>query len=170
MEGELLLGFVHRVIAKHSGLKEYAILITDRRSIFILLPQSRSGWMLKMETWFGSAVITDVRPKALENYAATDIDSLAANPGNIAIPHERVVTLAVSVGRMYPVYRVELDYTDSDKKFALPLYAVPLGVYMRDRRLDQAREAILRQYAAELLSLYKQVLPSSIITGVTLGE
>jgi hypothetical protein len=170
MEEERPLGFVHRVIARRSGLKEYAILVTNKRSIFILQHQSRSGWMLRMETWFGSSVITDARPKVLEDYAGTDTGSLAADPSNIAIPHERVTRLGVSVGRMYPVYRVELDYMELDAKFALSFFPVPLGIYMRDRRLDRAREVILRQYAGDVLSLYRHVLPSDIIAGAMPGD
>jgi hypothetical protein len=169
MEEERPLGFVHRVIARRSGSKEYAILMTSKRSIFILQPQSRSGWMLRMETWFGSAVITDVRPKALEDYDGTDTDALAAKPDSLAIPHEKVTRLGVSVGRMYPVYRMELDYMELGGKCALSFFPVPLGVYMRGRRLDRSREVILRQYAGEVLSLYRHVLPSNIIDGAMLG-
>jgi hypothetical protein len=162
MNAEGRLGFVHRVIANRSGLKEYAILITDKRSIFIRLSQSRSGWMLRIETWFGSAVITDVQPKTLEDYAGTETDSLATDSGNFTIPHEKITELSVSVGRMYPVYRLDLHYMDSARKVAFPFYPVPLGVYMLDRRLTQAREVILRQYVGEVLSSYRRVLSSSV--------
>jgi hypothetical protein len=162
-DDENVIGFVHRVIAEHEGLTEYAILLTDRQSIFIEQPPTRGRWMLRMETWFGSAVITDSQPRTSEDYANANLDSLRDDENNLAIPHERVIGLNVSVGNMYPVYRIRLRYKKHSENALLEFYPVPLGIYMRERRLGQSREAILRQYAGEIVSLYGRVLSPKVI-------
>lgn len=122
--------------------------------------------MLRMETWFGSAVITDTIPKRLEDYE--DLDSLVASSKNISILHEQVLRLSVNVGHAYPVFRFDLQYKIKEDPGLLSFYLIPLGIYMRDRRLEKARTQILREYAEEALALYQIVVPSSIVDAASL--
>jgi len=41
---------------------------------------------------FGTALVTDVKPKTLEDYQNTSIESLTADGANIAVPHEALVS------------------------------------------------------------------------------
>jgi len=55
---------IHRVfVPDHDYPKEYAVLVTDQSSIFILQPRTRSGFLLRREMSYGTALITDIRPK-----------------------------------------------------------------------------------------------------------
>ena len=77
---EKKLALIHRVIVPESDYpKEYAILVTDRRSIFIRQAKTRSSFVLRQEMRFGTALVTDVTPKTLEDYDQTNLDRLSAD-------------------------------------------------------------------------------------------
>src|SRR5438309_10997107 len=82
---ERKLALVHRVIVPDKDYpKEYAILVTDRRSIFIRQKKTRSSFVLRGEMRYGTAMVTDVQPKTLEDYEQTNLESLAADAWNNA--------------------------------------------------------------------------------------
>jgi len=85
---------IHRVIMPEKDYpKEYAILVTDKRSIFIRQKQTRSGFVLRGEMRYGTALVTDVEPKTLEYYEQFTLDSLAADAGNVSVPHDSIISL-----------------------------------------------------------------------------
>src|SRR5213592_4005050 len=96
---ERRLALVHRVIVPNKEYpKEYAILVTDRRSIFIRQKKTRSSFVLRGEMRYGTAMVTDVQPKTLEDYEQTSLESLAADASNIAILHDAVISLFMTKG------------------------------------------------------------------------
>ncbi len=182
---EKRVGFIHRVIVPDQDYpKEYVILITDQRSIFIRQEKTRNTFALRGEMRYGTALVTDVVPKKLENYEETSLESLADDAQNISIPHEKVTSLIVHrgepefrsrdffvwltmrrQGHMFRVYDFELHYRkektlDSQIKF----YLVPLGMYFKPKRQTQTRADILHDYAMEALMVYESVLSPSTIT------
>jgi hypothetical protein len=177
------LALIHRVLmAENEYPREYAILVTDERSIFIRQPKTRSGWTLRQEMRFGTALVTDVEPKTLEDYEDTGLETLAANRQNLAIPHGSIVSLEMRADppnrrrrdffvwwvmkrqkEIFQVYGFDLEYRTGHSTATLKFYAVPLGLYFKPRRMSQTRETILREYAAEILDTYRTVLPASIV-------
>src|SRR5437879_12668424 len=96
---ERKVALVHRVIMPDKDYpKEYALLVTDRRSIFIRQEKTRSSFVLRGEMRYGTAMVTDVQPKTLEDYEHTSLVSLAADASNIAVPHDAVVSLVMTKG------------------------------------------------------------------------
>jgi hypothetical protein len=182
---ERRLALIHRVIVPDTDYpKEYAVLLTDRRSIFIRQKKTRSSFVLRGEMRYGTALVTDVQPKSLEDYEGTNIESLAADASNIAIPHDSVTSLVMTEGEpkfrlqdlfvwltmrkqahKFHVYDFEMSYIDSvNQETRIRFYAVPLGVYFKPRRQTQTRETILRNYAVDALQIFRKVLPAEIIS------
>lgn len=57
-----------------------------------------------------------------------------------------------------------MNYRKDEKTGStIRFYAVPLGVYFKLRRQTQNRETILREYASEMLDIYRTVLPANSI-------
>ena len=185
VELERKLALVHRVIVPDKAYpKEYAILVTDRRSIFIRQKKTRSSFVLRGEMRYGTALVTDVQPKTLEDYEKTSLKSLATDASNIAIPHDTVISLVMTKGEpnfrlqdlfiwltmrrqghKFNVYDFEMNYRDSgNQETKLRFYMVPLGVYFKPRRQTQTRETILREYAIDVLQIFQNVLPNRIIS------
>jgi hypothetical protein len=181
---EQRLALIHRVlIADKDYPAEYAILVTDARSIFIRQPKSRNGWTLRQEIRFGTALVTDVEPKGLEDYEDTSLETLAADRENLAISHEMVVSLEMRADKperrrrdslvwwvmkrqneIFQVYSFDLEYRTDQNTKTLKFYAVPLGVFFKPRRMSQTRERILLEYATDILDTYRTVLPASIVS------
>lgn len=184
---ERRLALIHRILVPSEDYpKEYAVLVTDRRSVFIRQPKTRNAFVLRGEMRFGTALVTDVIPKTLEDYAQTSLESLAADGGNLVVPHESVTSLAMGKDdpqfrrrdlfvwltmrrqrETFQVYNFQMDWrTRAARDAKIRFYAVPLGVYFKPRRLTQSRETILREYALDVLETFEQVLPE----GSTLSE
>ncbi len=181
---ERRLALIHRVIVPDKDYpKEYAILVTDRQSIFIRQPKTRRPFVLRMELRMGTSFVTDAIPKTLEDYEQTSIESLTADSANLTIPHETVLSLALKAEaqkyrrrdflltltmRMqeekFQVYDFEVNYRRSlNREAMIKFYMVPLGVYFKPRRQIQTRDTVLREYTMDALEIFQKVLPATVI-------
>ena len=182
---EKRLTLIHRVIVPDEDYpKEYAILVTNRQLIFIQQNKTRSNFWLRCEMSYGTALITNVVPKALEDYQQTSLEALAADSTNIIVPFETVSSLAMKKespkpGRLdflvrltmkkqreeFQVYNYELNYRQSpNNAILIKFYMVPLGAYFKPRRQTQTRETILREYAEDALGTFRKVLPAQVFS------
>src|SRR6266571_4680049 len=182
---ERKVGLVDRVIVADKDYpKEYAILVTDRRSVLIRQKKTRSSFVLRGEMRYGTALVTDVVPKTLEDYEKTTLESLASDSENLTIPHSSVLSLILKKefpkfrlrdafiwltmrrqGEIFQVYYLEITYLKyQNEQRKVQMYMVPLGAYFKPRRLTQTRETILREYALEGIRSYQQVLPAGIVS------
>ncbi|HVH14274.1 MAG TPA: hypothetical protein VNA15_00960 [Candidatus Angelobacter sp.] len=182
---ETRLALVHRVIMPDEDYpKEYAVLVTSRRSIFIRQKKTRSGFVLRGEMRYGTALVTDVQPRTLEDYENTSLGSLAAVASNIAVPHDAVISLVMKKGEpkfrwrdmfiwltmrrqghKFHVYDFQMNYRDSaNHEKGIRFYMVPLGVYFKPRRQTETRESILRDYAMGALEIFRRVMPAEVIS------
>lgn len=182
---ERRLALIHRIIVPDTDYpKEYAVLVTDSRSIFIRQKKTRSSFVLRGEMRYGTALVTDVRPMTLEDYEGTDIESLVADASNMIIPHGSVTSLVMTEGdpkfriqdlwvwltmkrqgHEFHVYDFEMSFADgANQQTMIRFYAVPLGVYFKPKRQTQTRKTILRDYALGVLQTLRKVLPAEIIS------
>jgi hypothetical protein len=179
---EVRRALIHRVIIPDKDYpKEYAILITDQHSIFIRQPQTRNNFVLRGEMRYGTALVTDVTPKKLEDYADTSLEALSRDSNNITVEHSTVTSFNMHAekskfrlrdlwiwltmrrqGEIFQVYNFEMNYEQGSK--SIKFYAVPLGMYFKPRRQIQSRETILREYALNILETYRAVLPPNTIS------
>ncbi len=176
---------IHRVIVPDEDYpKEYAILVTDRRSIFIRLKKTRSSFVLRQEMRIGTALVTDVIPETLEDYAQTNLQTLASDGQNLTVPHEAVTSLAIKADELvhrkrdffvrmmmkrqkeiFQVYNFEMNYRENlEHEKTVRFYAVPLGAYFKPRRQTQTRERILRDYGMDTLEIFRRVFPARVVS------
>ena len=182
---ERRLALIHRVIVPDKEYpKEYAVLVTDNRSIFIRQKKTRSSYWLRGEMKFGTALVTDVIPKTLEDYEQTSLESLTADSANLVVPHETVISVVMKKeepefrareffvwltmrrqGHRFQVYDFEMNYLQSpNSETVIKFYMVPLGAYFKTRRKTQTRETILREYATDALETFRKVLLGGIVS------
>lgn len=159
---ESRFGLVHRVLTAHRGLREYAILITERRSVFILQKQSRNVFLLRTEIVSGAWGKTVLQPKTLEDYSTAAIGSLESEPENFSIMHDSVTKLIIGIGGFFPVYHFSLSYAVDGRHESQVIYAVPLATY-ETVRVQRPREVVLHDYAESIFKLYRQVLTADRI-------
>src|SRR3989442_100092 len=182
---EKRLALIHRVIVPDEEYpKEYAVLVTESQSIFIRQKKTRGNFWLRREMSYGTALITDVVPKTLEDYQQTSLESLTADGANITVPHEAVISLALKKEEQKPraydffvrltmrmqreefqVYDFEMNYRQGPiVETKIKFFMVPLGAYFKPRRQTKSRETILREYAMEALEIFGKVLSPGIIS------
>ena len=182
---ETRLALIHRVIVPDEDYpKEDAILVTNRHSIFIHQRKTRSSFVLRQEMRFGTALVTDVTLKTLEDYEGSSLETLVSDSENLTIPHESIISLSMRADpiehrkreffvwmvmkrqkEIFQVYNFEIKYRQGqNSETGIRFYAVPLGAYFKAKRQVQTRETILRDYAAEVLETYRTVLPERIIS------
>jgi|SRR5712692_4324907 len=103
---EKRLALIHRVIVPdEESPKEYAVLVTDRRSIFIRQKSTRGNFWLRGEMSYGTALITDVVPKTLEDYEGNSLDSLTLDAANLTVSNEEIISLALKKEEQRPRIR-----------------------------------------------------------------
>lgn len=144
---------------------EYALLVTDHRSIFIRQMKTRRSFVLRFEIRIGTSLVTDVIPKTLEDYEKTSLETLTADSANLTIPHEAIISLALKAEEQklrrrdflltltmrmqkerFQVYNFEMKYRRSaNQEVIIKFYMVPFGVYFKPRRQTQNRDTILRE-------------------------
>src|SRR5207245_9991586 len=109
-------------------------------------------WRLR-EISYGTALITDVVPKTLEDYEQTSMESLTADSANLTVPHDALISLAMKKEEQKPraydffvrltmrmqreefqVYDFEMNYRQSPHpETKIKFYMVPLGAYFTPR-------------------------------------
>src|SRR5215831_11576238 len=93
---EKRLALIHRVLVPDDECPmEYAVLVTSLRSVFIRQPKARRGFVLRYEMMMGTAMVTGVIPKTLEDYRQRSIESLASDNSSLVIPHDATTSLAM---------------------------------------------------------------------------
>lgn len=181
---EKRLALVHRVLIPDADYpKEYAILVTSQRSIFIRQAKTRSSFWLRGEMRWGTTLVTDVTPKTPQDYENTNPENLSSEPSNFTIPHKSIVSLVVKGDKstfraheffvkwtmkrqkeIFQVYNFEITYRNaSNETGQIKFYAVPLGAYFKPKRQTQTRETILREYAEDIVEIYRAILPPDSI-------
>lgn len=165
-------------------------MITDRRSIFIQQPKTRSAFWLQGEMKWGTALITDAVPKTLQDYENTSVETLSHEPLNIIIPHQSVQSLVMKGDKptfrtrefwvkwtmqrqkeVFQVYNFTLTYINTpNEPGRIQFYAVPLGAYFKPKRQTQTRQTILQDYAEEIIEAYRKILPRASITAQFINE
>ncbi len=177
------VALIHRVIiSDDESPKEYAILVTDKRSIFIHQKQTRSTFVLRGEMKYGTALVTDVVPKTLADYESTSLDSLSNDTSNLTISHDTVISMKMGKEEpkfqardffiwltmrrqkeVFQVYYFEMTYLEHlNNQTQIRFYLVLLGAYFKPRRQTQSRETILREYAMDAFQIYQKFLPVEI--------
>jgi hypothetical protein len=184
-QSERRVALIHRVIVQDKDYpKEYAILVTDRRLVFIRQKKTRSDFVLNYEMKIGTALVTDVVPKTLEDYEQVNSESLASDSANIIVPLFVITSLEMKADELkrrkrdfflrlvmkmqkeiFQLYNFEIAYLDLENvEKKMKVYAVPLGAYFKPRRMVQNRERMLREYASDLLEIFRKVLPDEKIS------
>lgn len=154
------IGLVPRlIVAGKWGPREYAVLVTDQRTILVLEKESKAG----VGAAFGAAgaIIAGAAAKSRSfDYSQLDPQSLAADTKNLAITHSALSSIRLKKRMIGPVYWMEFHYQSSEgknKKFKGLL--TPPGVHTKQRKSEGTdRKQIYYDYAKKAQDLYQTAL------------
>lgn len=144
------------------GLTDYAILLTDRYSIFV---QERKGSDFG---WFfggviGGRIAYAIAEKKDFDYQRVDVNDLIRGPNNVTIPHSAIRDIEIKK-KINGHFRMTIKYEiETKQKGKISATLTPPDAHMRSARREGAdKRALIEDYARKVKEAYEQALPPSI--------
>lgn len=150
------------VVAGAMGPRDYALLLTSSRSIFVLENASKAGIGAVLGGAIGAAVAEAMSERKCTDYGQADPSVLAADEKNVCIPHSSVKGLELK--KKWSGYHIRFDYTDAsgkDRKVVGAL-AMPDGLATRKKAEGVKPAAALEEYAKMALKAVEMAMPPSV--------
>ncbi len=157
---ERAAGLIHRIIVQSAlGSKEYSVLVTDKRSIFVLHVIGEAG----PDEVMGRAVGVVVAPlPGTFDYEQEDPDLLATDPKNFVIPHEDLERIEVRKSIISPAYKFNVEYhtPDGKNKKMRSLLAPPGSMWKKRKQEGASGKIVCYDYAKMVQEVYQKALPA----------
>jgi len=140
------------------GPKEYGILLTDQRAIFVLENVSKAALLGAL----GDALLSD---KKLVDYQNENIDGLAADEKNVVVPYDGIKKLHMKKGfssyTMSNMYTLLIDYMDSSNKTrSIKAFLQPSQEQVKKKKAEGiGAKAATEEYARNARKAFEQALP-----------
>lgn len=161
MEERRVAAIPHVNVVGVTGPKEYGIMLTDQRSIFVLLKkQSATGYLLGGAVgWALASSMAEDRHVDFDNTAP---ETLATVPDSIIVPHNAIhfIRFKKSMG----IYQLQIKYRDSrSKKKSLNAYVAPTAEYFKKKKAEGVkRKEAHKQYFTNVENAYRKALPLTV--------
>jgi hypothetical protein len=159
MENRVAL--IPRVMMKGAmGPKDYGLLITDRRSLFVLEKASKAALLGVL----GDALLSD---KKTFDYSSEDIERLALDQHNTVVPHESIQKLHLKKGfssyTMSSGYVLLVDFTDnSGKTRSVKAFLTPTNEFLAAKKGEgMDKKTAAEEYAKSARRAFEQALGAS---------
>ena len=151
------------IVAGAMGPKEYGVLLTNERTIFVLESASKAGVAAIVGGAIGAAIAEAAREKKVNDYANCDPASLAADAKNICIAHASV--LGLELKKKIAGYALRLEYSDAGgkKKKIAGMLAIPDELAARKKAEGVKTKVALDEYAKMSRQAFELALPPSIV-------
>jgi hypothetical protein len=157
------VGLIPKVVVQDSwGPKEYGILLTNERSIFVLESDSKTGAGYLLGGVVGAAIAAKMSDRKSVDYENTDIETMVRSEKSIAIPHYAIKRLRLKKG--LGTYTLLLEYaTAGGKKRKLNASVVPPPEYVKKRKdMGIKQKVAVREYVEKVRDAYSRALPFGI--------
>src|SRR3989442_10039312 len=116
-QAEKRIALIRRIVVQGKmGLNEYALLVTDKRSILDLEKGSKSGIAGALGGAVGAAIANAAATRKTFDYENENLESFAINPKNLVIPHDSLEMIQMKKAFLNPVYRMKLRYQAPNNK------------------------------------------------------
>jgi len=157
---EKKVALIPRVIIQgRMGMNEYALLLTDKQSIFVLEKGSKSGIAGAIGGVVAAAIAEAAASRKTFDYEKESVEDLLRNTKNIAIPHDALEVIKIKKGFLGPVHRMEVKYQVGNKGKKLRAFLNAPGEHIKQRKGEgTARKQIHLDYAKKVQDAYRQVL------------
>jgi len=156
---EKKVALIPRVIMKGAmGPKEYGILLTDQRAIFVLENVNRAALLGAI----GDALLSD---KKTVDYQNENIDGLVADEKNVVVSYAGIQKLHMKKGfssyTMSSMYTLLIDYVDSNSKpRSIKAFLQPSQEQVQKKKAEGiGAKAATEEYARNAKKAFEQALP-----------
>ncbi len=161
---EKKVGLIPRITVQGSlGPKDYAVLVTDRRSIFVLESSSKAGIAGAIGGVIGAAVAQAATSRRTFDYERSEPDVLATDPKNFVISHQFLEKIEMKKGMIGPIYRFNIEYkTQEGKGKKVKGQLVPPNELWRQRKQEGVPgRVVYHDYASKVQEVYQRALPAT---------
>jgi hypothetical protein len=140
------------------GPKDYGVLLTDQRAIFVLEKVSRAAVLGSL----GDMLLNDDRQVDYQN---ENLDQLAADTKNVVVPYVGIQKLHLKKGfssyTMSNAFTLLIDYTDNaNKSRSVKAFLVPPDDLIAKRKSEGVdRKAATEEYARNARKAIEQAMP-----------
>lgn len=156
---ERKVALIPRVIMKGAmGPKEYGVLLTDQRAIFVLEKASKAALLGAI----GDALLSD---KKVVDYKSENLNELAADDKNVVVPYVGIQKLHLKKGfssyTMSSMYTLLIDYLDpSNKSRSIKAFLQPSQEHVGNKKAEGVdRKAATEEYARNARKAIEQAMP-----------
>jgi hypothetical protein len=155
------------VVAGAFGPKEYGILLTDRRMIFVLEFSSKAGIAGALGGAIGAVIATAAESRRSTNevnYADADPDELAGHEKSFVVPYAGIESLIVE--RKLGSYRLLIEYANAEgkRKKIAAMIAPPRTTVSQNKALGVTPKDTAAEYARTVQAALQKALPPSAAT------
>jgi hypothetical protein len=145
------------------GPKEYAVLLTDQKSLFVLEKKSKAGLGYAIGGIAGAAIAKALEsPGKTFDYENADLNQLATEKDSIVVPHSQVQHIRIKNGFSGSVLR--MDYVDSSgkKRKLQAQLQPPQDLIARKKQEGQKLKAVRAEYSRSATTAFDLALPASV--------
>ena len=174
ISNERKVGLIPRLFVQGKwGPKEYALLVTDKRSILMLEKESKAGIGGALGGAAGALIAGAAKSRSFD-YGQADPQSLAMDGKNLTISHESLQGIRMKKRFIGPVYWLEFLYqTGEGKGKKVKGQLIPPGVHLKQRKQEgTGRKQIYYDYAKKVQDVYQNALSpprfQSVMAGASL--
>ncbi|UCE90940.1 MAG: hypothetical protein JSV90_05805 [Methanobacteriota archaeon] len=149
------------LLAGALGPKEYGILLTSERTIFVLKSSSKAGIGAVVGGAIGAAIADAVSKKKDHDYGNCDPAALAANDKNICVPHSSVT--GVELKKRMSGYTIRMDYADDGGKKKLAGQLMLPDELRAKRKAEGVKAKVaMEDYAKMTQQAFELALPPTV--------
>ncbi len=160
---ERRIALIPRVVVSGAmGPKDYALLLTTSRSIFVLENASKAGIGAVLGGAVGAAVAEAISERKCTDYSRADPSALAADEANTCIPHSSVRALRLK--KNWTGYNIRYEYEDASgkKRKVVGMLALPDELATRKRAEGMKPQAALEEYAKMARQAVELAMPPGV--------
>jgi len=156
---EKKVALIPKVIMKGAmGPKQYGVLLTDQRAIFVLEKASKAAVLGAL----GDALLGD---KKEIDYKNENLDGLAADDKNVVVPYSGIQKLHLKKGfssyTMSNAYTLLVDFMDpTNKPRSIKAFLQPPEDLVQKKKAEGVdRKAVTEEYARNARKAFEQAMP-----------
>ncbi len=158
----------HVVVSGALGPREYGILLTDERTIFVLESASKAGLGAVLGGVVGAAVAGGLATRTYVDYEHEDPERLASQEDNIAVPHRALQSLQIKKTLGSHVLRMEYVRPDGKAKKIAAQIVPTQDLFRQGRSTGLKPKEVSADYARKVQEAFRQALPPNMAATVEL--
>jgi hypothetical protein len=162
LQDEKKVGLIPRLVLQGKlGPKEYAVLVTDKRSIFVQEISSKAGLGAAFGV-VGAVAASAATSRRTFDYEKEDPDLLATDPKNFVILHHALERLEMKKGMIGPIVRFNVEYRTADRKNKTVKGQLPppITLWKQKKQEGERKEVTCLDYAKSVQDVYQRALPA----------